>query len=151
MPHSGYPLAARTQGSGPGAGEQFLTLDHFLNEQGSPPQTVTAPDLSGQMSHRQMSSDITQTMTQVGATESTPSMRNTEKGRGGGQLGIYEAGLHPAQRQRYDVPPSKSPRMASASPLRVDPDEIKRRQINRQQTLEQKRKQEIENLRNQAK
>ena len=40
--------------------------------------------------------------------------------------------------------------MASTSPLRVDPDEIKRRQLNRQHTLEQKRKQEIEDLRRQA-
>lgn len=41
--------------------------------------------------------------------------------------------------------------MVSTSPLRVDPDEIKRRQITRQQAAEMKRKQEFEELRNQAK
>ena len=45
---------------------------------------------------------------------------------------------------------ARSPRMASTSPLRVDPEEIKRRQLSRQMTIEQKKKQEIEQLRKQA-
>jgi len=49
-----------------------------------------------------------------------------------------------------DVIPAKSPRMVSTSPMRVDTEQIKRRELERKQLLEQKKKQEIEELRNQA-
>ena len=45
---------------------------------------------------------------------------------------------------------SKSPRVVSTSPLRIDKHEILRRQQEKQQTLELRRKQEIEKLREQA-
>ena len=120
--------------------EQFLSLDHFLSD--PPADRYPEPQSVGRAPAEWQRGRIDDFQHELGA--------NQRHGQPSPRLqSLSSMPQHVAQPPNR-FPASTSPRVVSTSPLRVDKHEILRRQQEKQQTLELRRKQEIEKLRNQA-